>query len=182
MSANIGESIDDRNRNIYGIFDKNSDMEKLETLGARLRWARNNAKMSQTAAAKAVGLKQPTLSDLENDNTKETASLIELADLYGVSARWLKSGRGDPVRSQGVPAFERHGTGEDLLLSLDLARQERARLLGEQLLDVSSEMRALIDKLLLVDREGGATREMTIAGVGYILQSVPVTQAQKKVR
>ncbi|NUY33268.1 helix-turn-helix transcriptional regulator [Paraburkholderia sp. JPY303] len=156
-------------------------MDKLDTLGARLRWARHNTKLTQAAAAKAVGLSQPTLSDLENDNTKGTTSLIELATLYSVDVRWLKSGRGRPAAG-GAEDGKSPNSGQDEPLSLDSAREMRVRLLAEDLLDVSAEMRNLIDKLVELDREGGVVREMTIAGIGYTLQSIPVAKTHKKVK
>jgi transcriptional regulator with XRE-family HTH domain len=181
MRSNIGESISESNRNFYVILYKNSYMDNLETLGARLRWARRQSKLTQGAAAKAVGLSQPTLSDLENDNTKGTTSLLELAELYGVDVAWLKNGGRAPEASAGGNV-KSPNTGIQSTLSMQSAREERARLLSDSLLDVSTEMRGLIDKLVEADREGGAVREMTIAGVGYILQSVPIAQTHKKVK
>lgn len=160
---------------------KNSYMDKLDTLGARLRWARGKAKLTQAAAAKAVGLTQPTLSDLENDNTKGTTSLLELATLYSVDVRWLKTGRGQPQAAQGGNVKSANNA-QEVPLSLDSAREMRVRLLAEDLIDVSTEMRNLIDKLVDADREGGVVREMTIAGVGFTLQSVPVAKTHKKVK
>jgi transcriptional regulator with XRE-family HTH domain len=180
-ASNIGESISECNRNFYVNLYKNSYMDKLDTLGARLRWARQKTQLTQAAAAKAVGLSQPTLSDLENDNTKGTTSLLELAALYSVDVAWLKTGRGHAVSDSGENV-KSPNTGIQSTLSMQSAREERARLLTDSLLDVSSEMRGLIDKLVEADREGGAVREMTIAGVGYILQSVPTAQTHKKVK
>ncbi|MEM5294216.1 helix-turn-helix domain-containing protein [Burkholderia sp. JPY481] len=182
-ALNIDESISEGNRNNYANMNKNSYMDKLDTLGARLRWARRNSKLTQAAAAKTVGLSQPTLSDLENDNTKGTTSLVELATLYSVDVRWLKTGRGQPTPQAGsaenvkFPNSEQEGP-----LSLDSVRESRVRLLAEDLMDVSTEMRNLIDKLVEADREGGVVREMTIAGIGYTLQSVPVAKTHKKVK
>jgi transcriptional regulator with XRE-family HTH domain len=160
---------------------KNLDMDKFETLGARLRWARQRAGMTQKTAAKAVGLSQPTLSDLENDNTKGTTSLLEFAAAYGVDVRWLKSGRGTPG-ADGASSDNSANTDQNTVLSIESARAERARLLADELLDVSDEMRALIDKLVEADEAGGALREMTIAGVGYVLQSVPTAPRHKKAK
>lgn len=158
-------------------------MDKLDTLGARLRWARRRMGFTQAGAAKAVGMSQPSLSDLENDNTKGTTSLLGLASLYGVDAQWLQSGRGvPPDEARGNKDVNSMNKRGDAALSIELVRMERARVLAETLLDVSNEMRSLIDRLIQADHEGGAVREMTIAGVGYLLQSVPVAQTQKKVK
>lgn len=181
MDTNIGTSITTVNQNIYNEMNKNSDMDKLDTLGARLRWARERRKMTQQAAAKAVGLRQPTLSALENNDSKGTASLIEFSQTYGVDARWLKTGRGSPD-TDGKQNVKSSNTDVDGILSIESAREERARLLAETMLDVSTEMRALIDRLIQADLEGGAIREMTIAGVGYVLQSIPAPKTQKKAK
>ncbi|WP_150614996.1 LexA family protein [Pandoraea terrigena] len=64
------------------------------TLGQRLREARKDAKLSQAELAKRVGIKQPTLSDLENDVTKGSTAIATIAAALGVSALWLAEGRG----------------------------------------------------------------------------------------
>lgn len=157
-------------------------MDKLDTLGARLKWARKEAKLTQAAAARAIGLSQPTLSDLENDNTKGSTSLVEIASVYGLDVRWLKTGRGAPRQARDGEEVNPAITEQQLPLSLDSVRMERARLLAESLVEVSAEMRNLIEVLIDADREGGAVREMTLAGVGYVLQSVPKAQTHKKVK
>jgi transcriptional regulator with XRE-family HTH domain len=68
--------------------------------GCRLFQARKSAKLTQAEAAKAVGIKQSTLSELENDGMG-SAYTPALASLYGVSAIWLATGEGE--RTAGVP-------------------------------------------------------------------------------
>lgn len=61
--------------------------------------------------------------------------------------------------------------------SLQSVRLDRARNTGEEILKATSEMRALLEQLLDLDRRGGAEREMALAGIGYILQGIPPTPA-----
>lgn len=63
--------------------------------------------------------------------------------------------------------------------SLESVRLDRARIAGEDLLKASAEMRETVDKLLDLDRRGGADREMALAGVGYILQGIPKPPASR---
>ena len=64
------------------------------TIGDRVRQARSEAKLTQKALAARVGLTQPTLSDLESNNSKGTASIAQIAAVLGVSALWLETGKG----------------------------------------------------------------------------------------
>lgn len=72
------------------------------TLGQRLREARKDAKLSQAELAKRVGIKQPTLSDLENDVTKGSTAIATIAAALGVSALWLAEGRGPRRGNESV--------------------------------------------------------------------------------
>jgi SOS-response transcriptional repressor LexA len=66
----------------------------MDTFGQRLRSVREAAGLSQASAAKAVGMQQPTLSGLENDGSVRSTFTTALAELYGVSATWLATGKG----------------------------------------------------------------------------------------
>lgn len=68
------------------------------TFGGRMRWARHYADKTQKEAAKAVGIAQPTLSELEGDDSIGSAHTIGFAICYGVSAEWLATGAGKPNR------------------------------------------------------------------------------------
>src|SRR5687767_6897990 len=65
------------------------------TLGDRLREARELAGLTQTAAAKALGMRRPSVSEIESDQRRvSTDELYKMAELYGVSADWLATGEG----------------------------------------------------------------------------------------
>ena len=75
-----------------------SDME-LSSLGLRLRYARKDLrKMSQVSLAKAAGIKQPSLSELESGETKEISgpTLISLSSALRVRPEWLVTGK-EPI-------------------------------------------------------------------------------------
>jgi hypothetical protein len=62
--------------------------------------------MSQNAAAKALGIAQSTLHQLERTATG-SAHTSQLAALYGVNAVWLATGEaGGSVQSVGLPEDE----------------------------------------------------------------------------
>lgn len=70
----------------------------METFGQRLRKARKDKGVTQTVAAKAVGMSQANLSDLENDVYPTSSYTPQLAVYYNVSTIWLADGRGSRKR------------------------------------------------------------------------------------
>ncbi len=86
---------------------KNSDM----TLGQRLREARKEAKLSQKDLAQRVKIKQPTLSDLENDVSKGSSAIASIAAALGVNTLWLAEGRGPKKSGQTIQNVELAASG-----------------------------------------------------------------------
>lgn len=66
----------------------------MNTFGARLKFARKKAKLSQQEVAARIGTKQPLISELENDEYQTSGFTPRLAHLYKVNARWLAEGKG----------------------------------------------------------------------------------------
>lgn len=160
----------------------------MSTLSERVKTILSeNPDLDQPGLGKIAGVTKGTVNQWLDGKIKsmklEYATRVEKR--LGYNAHWLVMGDGDK-RTQAIPDVDENvkssNTGIERTLSMQSARLERARLLTESLLDVSAEMRGLIDKLVEADREGGAVREMTIAGVGYILQSVPIAETHKKVK
>jgi transcriptional regulator with XRE-family HTH domain len=59
-------------------------------LAARLRQAREASGLSQSQAAKLLGMHRPTISNVEAGERKVTTGELKLfADLYKVSTEWL---------------------------------------------------------------------------------------------
>ena len=91
-------------RHSYGFVNRNSCLAGYRftykilimesTLQHRLKFARKRAKKSQAAVAEAVGISQPTYSDLERGESQGTTLLPQIAFFLGVNAYWLATGRG----------------------------------------------------------------------------------------
>jgi transcriptional regulator with XRE-family HTH domain len=64
------------------------------TFGKRLKLARKEAGLTQKALATKAGIKQATVSELENDKYHGSAYAPQLAAALGVNALWLANERG----------------------------------------------------------------------------------------
>lgn len=67
----------------------------MSALGKRLKQARKAAGLSGPALAKIVGIKQPTIANLERGKSDGTKHIVAIAAACGVSATWLQTGAGD---------------------------------------------------------------------------------------
>lgn len=95
------------NRNADVVKHQNSDMRKAEdltTFGGRLRAARMAKKLNQAQLAKAAGISQPLVSELEGNRYSGTANMVMLAHVTGVRPLWLERGRGPRLASDPEPA------------------------------------------------------------------------------
>lgn len=66
----------------------------MSTFGERLREARKEKGLSQGALAKIVGVKQPTIAELESEGKGSSKSYL-FAKALGVNALWLTEGKGN---------------------------------------------------------------------------------------
>lgn len=66
-------------------------------LADRLKLARVHAGLSQGDLAKAAGVKQPVISQLETRKSVGSTFVVSIAKACGVSAEWLANGRGDMI-------------------------------------------------------------------------------------
>lgn len=64
------------------------------SIGKRIKEARKDASLSQAELSQMVGIRQPTLSDLENDMSKGTTKLASIARVLKVNPYWLETGKG----------------------------------------------------------------------------------------
>ena len=64
-------------------------------IGKRIREARLERGISQKKLANAVGIKQPTLSELETGESKSTTNIAKFAAVLGVNPLWLETGKGN---------------------------------------------------------------------------------------
>ena len=77
----------------------------METFGKRLRRLREAAGYTVGRTfAQAIGIRPPSLSELENDQSKQPAAetLLRAAKLLRVDPNYLLHGEGPPVRSISV--------------------------------------------------------------------------------
>lgn len=80
----------------------------MNTIGDRVRIARKDNGMTQGQLAAAVGIAQPTLSNLEKGKHAETVKIVEIAKILGVRPEWLSSGVGPMRADDAVPAFDQN--------------------------------------------------------------------------
>ena len=68
----------------------------IQGLGERLRHARKDRKLSQVSLAKAAGIKQPSLSELESGESKSISgdTLVSIAAALRVRPEWIVTGKG----------------------------------------------------------------------------------------
>lgn len=66
----------------------------METLGDRVRQARNEHRWTQAKLAKKAKMSQSTLAELEKGDSKESVHIVRLALALERSAYWLDSGKG----------------------------------------------------------------------------------------
>lgn len=65
----------------------------MDTMGKRLRWARERLGMSQIDAAAKLGITNMSVSNYERGHREpDIATLIRFAELYNVSVQWLATG------------------------------------------------------------------------------------------
>lgn len=71
------------------------------TLQSRLREARDEANLTQSQLAERAGVKQSTISALENKEGTGTKYIARIAQILGVNAYWLETGQ-EPKRPSGL--------------------------------------------------------------------------------
>ncbi len=72
----------------------------MSTLGERLKLARENKSLSQQEVANRAGMSQPTYYKIESGKTKRTTYIHELAQVLGVTPKWLTTGEGEMLSAQ----------------------------------------------------------------------------------
>jgi len=82
-------------------------MEKSkDKLKDRLAAARLKAGYSGAQVARAVGMSQPSYSDLEKGIAKGSTKIVEIADFLRVRYRWLVFGIGEGDLREGLSVVE----------------------------------------------------------------------------
>lgn len=117
------------------------------SIGTRVKEARELRKLSQTALAKKIGIKQPTLSQLESGDSTRTSFLPQIAAECRVNALWLETGKGprDAAPSQtsaGSLNLKAETAAELQMLLVYRSANERER---EAIDDLIDELRLRIE-------------------------------------
>lgn len=99
-----------------------------KTVGDRIRELRLDRKLSQEALAKAIGIKQGSLTQLERGVSKAPSSktLTKLARVFEVDPEWLMTGKGS---QQAVTALSEKES-ELVLLFRGLSTEGQDYILG----------------------------------------------------
>lgn len=104
-----------------------------ETLGDRLRWARERRGYSQQDLAERVGVRQSTIGNLESGARRRPRDQRKLADALGVNELWLETGRGPRDRDVGDTARLSEDETDLVLAYRILDGAHRAELLADVL-------------------------------------------------
>lgn len=138
-TRNIGLPIFIVNRQTDVGLYKNAYMPPNTTFGRRLRDARKSSGLTQKELADKIGLKQATISELENDEYSGSAKAAAMAEVLGVSALWLAEGKGKRDAKSGSTS------GYDVAIA-----------------SASAGARELIDAILKADRAGEPEATFTL--------------------
>ena len=90
-------------------------MEKLHNLAERLKWARTQKDLSQEQLAKAAGVSQGTIGNLESGIRDTARKITSIAAAAGVDPTWLAEGVGSPDKS-----VARIGVSDETLIASQL--------------------------------------------------------------
>lgn len=90
-------------------------------IGARVKAARKARGLSQSDLAKAIGITQPTLSNLEGGRNTSSVKILDMARALQVSPLWLQDGIGE------MGEFS-----EDNLLFLAQSKEDIAKQLADK--------------------------------------------------
>ncbi|MDR3412919.1 MAG: helix-turn-helix transcriptional regulator [Formivibrio sp.] len=66
----------------------------MKSLAERLKWARSQKNLSQTALAKIAGVSQSTIGNLESGDRLSARKIAVIASALNVDALWLAEGKG----------------------------------------------------------------------------------------
>jgi DNA-binding XRE family transcriptional regulator len=102
----------------------------------RMRAARQHAGLSQKDAAKAIGVKQGTLSELEKTATK-SAHTAAAARAYKVNSLWLQSGQGGMLAPESGHSARAAYVAHELDQISDPAQFEQACMMCEALVTLA---------------------------------------------
>jgi transcriptional regulator with XRE-family HTH domain len=125
--------------------------DQRSAFAVRMRAARTHSGLSQQDAAKRIGIKQGSLSELEKTATK-SAHTAKAASVYKVSARWLQDGTGSMLATPHAFSERAAFIAARLDEISDQAAFDHACVLCEAFaaLAKAGDLASLVDRLALV--------------------------------
>ncbi|MCA8264829.1 MULTISPECIES: XRE family transcriptional regulator [Burkholderia cepacia complex] len=88
----------------------------MKTIGSRVRQLRIDAELSQESLARAVGVSQGLIAQIESGKNQGTKHIAALARVLNVSVDWLETGTGEPSRKPAIGQNAAAETGHPSLL------------------------------------------------------------------
>nr|WP_259657104.1 helix-turn-helix transcriptional regulator [Burkholderia pseudomallei] len=144
-------------------------MHYMSNIGQVIKAAREAKEWTQKELATRAGVSQGTVGHIESGRNKSTTKLLEIARALGLKPEEI--GLRTALPETAGNASQAAEESLSVPPSLSEVAQRRAAILEKSLMLLSREMRELVEILISIDRAGGADREMTIAGIRYILQA-----------
>lgn len=117
---------------------------EMKTLGERLKYCRKEKDVTQAVAAKAVGMSQTNLSELEGGIYPTSSFVPLLANYYGVSALWLATGKG----KKEILSSENVETNVKIASNYNLSSRRRVPVIS---IDDAASWRTILSNLALVE-------------------------------
>lgn len=102
-------------------------------IGGRIRYMRELRGMTQPQLAEVIGIRRPSMSDIESGKSKSPSAinLLKIAHALDANPWWLVTGEGDPSALPGAARREWDALFDALPESKRRAILAAARVLGE---------------------------------------------------
>lgn len=125
----------------------------MSTLGDRLKLARERTGLKQTQVKERTNINNKTLSGYENNVSEpDTATLSTLAELYGVTYKWLLSGEGSMIEKKSLNSKEERDIAKRLeAFKEEIENSDGLAFSGEPLSDEAKE--SLIESMEHIFRQ-----------------------------
>lgn len=116
-------------------------------VGVRLRHARKLRGLTQQVLAKASGVKQATISDIETGESQSPVgtNLVSLAQTLLVSPEWLAQGKGDMEQTEAALPIEAVKFAREWLKLAPDVRTSVANMVKEMVKTSSADTQAIED-------------------------------------
>lgn len=127
----------------------------MNTFGERLKNARRRMQLSQKEVSSRIGMSQPLLSELENDEYTSSSFTLQLANLYCVNPLWLADGKGIRELSDNDQIIKLSRVIENLpaadkaLLNLLLSPEDKPKWLNAAICEALERTKQLIRQQLI---------------------------------